>query len=267
MFIKQVFALLFIGYSFGEEEALEDVRDYINTWNWDVECWGEQNVLKQRLHERKSSEYCLQLPTVPITTNQFTKGGLFPYLRHPASLQPISVPTNYVQSPYISRVLSPSLIRGKRQAYTSSNDIREFLEEVEEFAEEWDTKLSNLTCVLKTMGYMNEDFTLKRASFQSEFFSKIDITATDNLADPVWRQKTTGMLGDCLDTAGSVPPTQIDNNPVSRKYGPLARVAIFVKCAKVRYIWSNMLYLEIFIKICGIFKILIFLPFLIKSFI
>ena len=33
------------------------------------------------------------------------------------------------------------------------------------------------------------------------------------------------------------------------------------------YIWSNMLYLEIFIKICGIFKILILLPFFIKSFI
>ena len=28
------------------------------------------------------------------------------------------------------------------------------------------------------------------------------------------------------------------------------------------YIWSNMLYLEIFINICGIFKILIWLPFL-----
>ena len=32
------------------------------------------------------------------------------------------------------------------------------------------------------------------------------------------------------------------------------------------YIWSNILYLEIFIKICGIFKILILLPFFIKDF-
>ena len=83
------------------------------------------------------------------------------------------------------------------------------------------------------MGYINEDYTLNRPAFEIEFFTKIDISATDNLADPIWRQNTTGMFRDCIDTSNSVPQSQIDNNPVSRRYGPLARCMIFVKCAKV----------------------------------
>ena len=40
----------------------------------------------------------------------------------------------------------------------------------------------------------------------------------------------------------------------------------YSKYSYAKYLWSNMLYLEIVVKICGIFKILIWLPFLIKSF-
>ena len=47
----------------------------------------------------------------------------------------------------------------------------------------------------------------------------------------------------------------------TQAYGGLVCVDICI------YIWSNMLYLKIFIKICGIFKILILLPFFKKSFI
>ena len=136
--------------------------------------------------------------------------------------QPAALPTNFKKSPYLTNILSPSLIRGKRQAYTVNNKIHEFLEDVEDFTHQWDSKLSNLTCVLKTMGYINEDLTLNRAAFETEFFKKIDVSATDNLADPIWRQKTTGMLTDCIDTSNSIPQSQIDNNPLSRRYGPLA---------------------------------------------
>ena len=230
MFKQLALSFLFFGLSSTDQDGLKEIRETINTWNWDVQCWGEQNVLNQRLSERRSCEYCMQLPTEPLVTGSFLRNNIGPY-SYP--LQPAALPTNFIQSPYLTNILSPSLIRGKRHAYTVNNKIHEFLEDVEDFTHQWDSKLSNLTCVLKTMGYINEDLTLNRAAFEIEFFKKIDISATDNLADPIWRQKTTGMLTDCIDTSNSIPQSKIDNNPISRRYGPLSRCMLFMKCAKV----------------------------------
>merc|ERR1711892_334104 len=58
------------------------------------------------------------------------------------------------------------------------------------------------------------------------------LSATDNLADPVWRQKMSGMWTDCIDAAEPLPQSLLDNNPISRMMGPLARFNCFMKCKK-----------------------------------
>ena len=193
------------------------IKDTINTYNWDVKCWGEQNVLQQRLVEKTACEYCMQLPTEPLVTGQFLQNNLGPYS---FPLQPASLPTNFLNTPtvsipYLNNIASPYLNRGKRHA--DINKVHEFLEDVEDFTHTWDSKLSNLTCTLKSMGLLNADFTMNRA-LATEFFNTLDLTGTQNLADPVWRQKTSGMSSDCFDLSAYVPKSHIDNNPVSRRY-------------------------------------------------
>eukprot|EP00092_Neocalanus_flemingeri_P033293 GFUD01036206.1.p1 GENE.GFUD01036206.1~~GFUD01036206.1.p1 ORF type:complete len:188 (+),score=40.73 GFUD01036206.1:19-582(+) len=186
--LKQVvLSFLFLGLSSGQEKSLMEIRDTINTWNWDVKCWGEQNVLNQRLWEKRSCEHCMQLPTEPLVTGQFVQSNLRSYS---FPLQPASLPTNFLQTPantiaYVNPYLNNLVYRGKRQAYASNNNIQEFLENVEDFTHLWDSKLSNLTCVLKTMGIISADFTLNRALFETEYFKTLDLSATENLADPV----------------------------------------------------------------------------------
>ena len=128
---------LFFCNVFADQDGLEEVKDFINTYNWDVQCWGEQNVLNQRLLERRSCEYCMQLPTVPLLTSLFQQNNLVPYLN---TFQPSALPTNFVQSPYLTNMLSPTLLRGKRQAYAATNKVVEFLEEVDDFTDLWDSK-------------------------------------------------------------------------------------------------------------------------------
>merc|ERR1719378_845399 len=122
------------------------------------------------------------------------------YHHVPANFQKLYVPAAY---PY-------NVVHhfGKR----SVDDASEFLENAVEFKESVVSKMSNLSCVLQTMGAIDADFKINRDMFNKDIWSMQDLTATDNLADPVWRSKMTTML---------------------RMMGPLGRFMKFMMCKKM----------------------------------
>ena len=68
---------------------------------------------------------------------------------------------------------------------------------------------------------------------QENFWAMKDLSATDNLADPVWREKASGLWTDCCHAAEALPQETLDNCPVTRMFGPLGRFIKFLQCKKV----------------------------------
>ena len=127
---------------------------------------------------------------------------------------------------------------GKRAAANDmSEHMEQFMENAENFKEECESKISNLTCVLQSTGVIDSNFKINRAMFETEIWKMQDLSATDNLADPVWRSKMSEMWTDCIDMAESIPQALIDNNPIMRMMGPLARFMKFMMCKKVQNIF------------------------------
>ena len=54
-----LFVVLILGAlsSYNNEKKIQKT---LNDWNWDVECWGEENVLQQRKFESSAGEMCNQ---------------------------------------------------------------------------------------------------------------------------------------------------------------------------------------------------------------
>merc|ERR1712244_136979 len=107
------------------------------------------------------------------------------------------------------------------------------VDDASEFKESVVSKMSNLSCVLQTMGAIDADFKINRDMFNKDIWSMQDLTATDNLADPVWRTKMTTMFNDCIDMAESLPESIFENNPMLRMMGPLGRFMKFMMCKKM----------------------------------
>ena len=51
-----------IGLSYGGPETLKKIKDHIDTWNWDVQCWGENNVVQHKMMEKNVCEQCMHTP-------------------------------------------------------------------------------------------------------------------------------------------------------------------------------------------------------------
>ena len=94
--------------------------------------------------------------------------------------------------------------------------------------------------------------------FTNDIWTMQDISATDNLADPVWRARMTTMFNDCIDIAETIPQALLDNNTLSRIMGPLARFMKFNMCKKVtktkqiKEMFYRCEYFQMFTKqLCG----------------
>ena len=265
MLKSALLATLCLGLSTGSMETMMKIKNHINTWNWDVQCWGEINVAMFRMMEKIVCEQCMQMPTDAPVSQYVPKMAAL----HSSPIQNSIVPANFQQLPAATYNLgypyanawghqSPyAHHHGKRGANDAFFDAEEFMQNAMKLKEDSASKMSNLTCILKSMGVIDSDYKINRAMFETEIWGMKDLSATSNLADPVWRQKMSGMWTDCIDMAESLPQTMLDNNPIYRMMGPLARFCKFNKCKKVRnlsmlfYITNQTIIQHVTKKLCG----------------
>jgi len=115
-------------------------------------------------------------------------------------------------------------LRKRRQA-------EDFIE-AQELKDLWTAKLSNVTCMFKGMGMIDDKYNIQRDFFQTDIWQMLDLSAARHLSDPVWREKLSQAYSDCADIAEPIPQMVFDNDPEMRILGPLARYMDFWKCAK-----------------------------------
>lgn len=234
MFKPLLSIALLVGISYGGPETLKKIENYLDCWNWDVQCWGESNVIRHKEMETEAMEKCMAEPIHPLIKgkSQAVATPKLLGLMKPTMQYHHHVPANF-QKLYVPSVYPYNVVHSSHFGKRSVEDASEFLENAVEFKESVVSKMSNLSCVLQTMGAIDADFKINRDMFNKDIWSMQDLTATDNLADPVWRTKMTTMFNDCIDMAESLPESIFENNPMLRMMGPLGRFMKFMMCKKM----------------------------------
>ena len=71
MMIKSIFiATVALGSSYCSPDTMKKIEDHLKTWNWDVACWGEANVVKHKQMETDLMEKCMLEPVSPLMKGQ-----------------------------------------------------------------------------------------------------------------------------------------------------------------------------------------------------
>jgi len=241
MFKSVFLTALLMGLAHGSPDTMKKIEDHLKDWNCDVACWGESNVVKHKKMETEVIAKCMLEPVselmkgqsqaVPKALPLMASSPTMKYLHShhiPSNFLPAS--TYRLGYPTHASLVSPfNTHYGKREA----GDLEEFMGNAVEFKDSVESKMSNLSCILQSMGAIDADFKINRDMFTTDIWNMQDLYATDNLADPVWRAKMTTMFTDCIDMAESVPQALLDNNPLTRMMGPLARFMKFNMCKKM----------------------------------
>merc|ERR1711892_1226150 len=215
MFKSVFLTSVLLGLSYGSPETLMKIKQHLNSWNWDVACWGESNVVKHREMETEMVEKCMSEPISPLMKgqSQAVTPKMLALMSSPTMQYAHHIPSNFQQMPASTYSLGypyPNLVSPFKAHYgkRSAGDMTSFMENA-------------------------ADFKINREMFTTDIWKMQDLYATDNLADPVWRAKMTTMFTDCIDLAESIPQAFLDNNPLTRMMGPLARFMKFNMCKKM----------------------------------
>ena len=102
-----------------------------------------------------------------------------------------------------------------------------------ELKELWVYKVSNLTCYMKGMGVIDDNYNIKKDFLRKDVWEMKDTRANDHLSDSVWRNKMSQYWVDCAEMSEAIPEQVLDNCPMSRMFGPMARCMKFMMCKKV----------------------------------
>merc|ERR1712079_252485 len=94
-------------------------------------------------------------------------------------------------------------------------------------------KVSNLTCFMKGMGVIDDQYTIQKEFLKSGVWAMKDLRAAEHLSDSVWTQKMSQSWCDCAEMAAAIPQSALDNCPISRMFGPMARTMKFLMCKKM----------------------------------
>merc|ERR1739844_112598 len=227
---KSVITLLLLSLS-ASSLGFSQIKEYLDMWNWETECWGEANVAQFHQFEDELVNQCLQTPV-----NEEVQKAAPRSVPQLARLTQPMVQT-FAQMPlyqnYPFAFANPATrFYGKRSAEDTMS--------AQELLDKWTMKVSNLTCYFKTMGVIDEDYKIKKDFLRNEVWQMKDTTAAPHLGDPVFRNKMSQYWVDCADTAEAIPEAAPDNCPISRMFGPMARCMKFMMCKK-----------EVTQKMCG----------------
>ena len=146
------------------------MKEYLDMWNWESECWGEKNVANFHQLEEELVGRCLQTPvdgsldtrSMPAmkTAASMVQPHVASYLRPAATYPFMQMPGLY--GPY------NGLYRGKRAATGQE------LLSAAELKEMWVMKVSNLTCFMKGIGAIDETFAIQKEFLRTKVWEMKD---------------------------------------------------------------------------------------------
>ncbi|TRY67106.1 hypothetical protein TCAL_07643 [Tigriopus californicus] len=107
----------------------------------------------------------------------------------------------------------------------NAEDIHKFGMDIADFKNFLSAGLSNLTCVLMTMGHLRKDFEVNEQYFMKDLWSQHAYNT-----DPEFQDKMIESYRQCLEFSHSVPQSILDKQPGEHWF---QRQIVFFKCVKV----------------------------------
>ena len=209
---------------------MKEMKEYLDSWNWDSECWGESNVEKFMKMEESLAQECLSTPVnegLKMAPLQMPRMGVYqPAMTQFAPLRAVQMPV-YNSYPFLNTMYSYG--RRKRAAeYIDAQELKDM----------WTAKVSNLTCFMKGMGVIDDQYNIQMDFLKTGVWQMKDLTAAEHLSDPVWREKMSQSWCDCAEIAQAMPESVLDNCPIARMFGPMGRSMKFLMCKKVKLLFN-----------------------------
>jgi len=208
--------------------CMKEMKEYLNMWNWDSECWGESNVEKWMEMEQSLTQQCLQTPlndglrTAPL---QAPVMGSFQVQRQYAPLRAVPMYNNY---PFVNTLGNTMFSYGRKKRAADMEYIG-----AQELKDLWTAKVSNLTCFMKGMGVIDDQYKIQKEFLKNGVWQMKDLRAAEHLSDSVWTTKMSQSWCDCAEIAEAIPQSALDNCPIARMFGPMARTMKFLMCKKM----------------------------------
>jgi len=225
-----IFSILGI-FALPAESSEWKMMQKINKYNLLSRCFGDETMTSWAVQIQKSCEFCAEVQSPIFSPAQ----GLRPY--------PIPAPINAAQLEALRSLLSnPSSLaallnqgqalgRKKRQAgllNPTEEDKMDFMEDLAEFKEGWESKLGNLSCVLTQLDMLDAAGNINMNKFSLLSLNTM-LRGSPAGSDPVFVKKMADGYNDCYDISRSWPQQALDRHPMMKKHG---RHVIFFECAK-----------------------------------
>ena len=234
--------------SFTSTFSMKGMKEYLDMWNWETECWGESNVANWNKLEEQLIDQCLQSPVNEALRMQAAHAShtvQFQFQQPIQNAVPVQVQRNTY--PFVN-MYQPSypFLGGMNSLYAHGRKKRASDAEwinASELKELWTMKVSNLTCFMKGMGVIDDNYNIKKDFLRNGVWEMKDLRATEHLSDSVWRNKISQYWVDCAEMAESIPDQVLDNCPMSRMFGPMARTVKFIMCKKVWFLLFKVILL------------------------
>merc|ERR1712117_458954 len=155
--MRSVFLLtVVLGLTYGSPDTMKKIEDHLKTWNCDVACWGERNVVKHKQMETEMMEKCMLQPVNPLMVGQSQAvPKTLPLMAASGAMKQFhAIPLNYLPASTYSLGYAPFHSHlGKRDA----GDLEEFMGNAAMFKDGVESKMSNLSCVLQSFGAIDAD--------------------------------------------------------------------------------------------------------------
>merc|ERR1719483_2010530 len=151
--------------------------------------------------ETEMVEKCMSEPVNPLMKghSQAVTPKMLELMSSPTMQYANHIPSNFQQMPASTYSLGypyPNLVSPFKAHYgkRSAGDMTSFMENAADFKDGVESKMSNLSCVLQSMGAIDADFKINRDRFTTDIWKMQDLSATDNLADSAKSMQSVNMV-------------------------------------------------------------------------
>jgi len=202
----------------------------MNKYNLLARCYGDELMTGWALQIHKSCEFCAEVQSPIFSPSQGVRPNPIPAPIDAAQLEALRSLLSNPSS--LAALLNQDQGRRNRQAAGLLNpteeDKMEFLEDLADFKEGWESKLGNLSCVLTQLDMLDAAGNINMNKFSLLSLNR-ELRGTPAGADPVFVKKMADGYNDCYDISRSWPQQALDRHPMMKKHG---RHMIFFECAK-----------------------------------
>jgi len=162
------------------------------------------------------------MQSAPVQSFSFQNINHQPVQRIQSVFPTLSNTYPMIQHPFMSMYTHGRKKRSSDADWISASELKEL----------WTYKVSNLTCFMKGVGVIDDNYNIQKNFLKTKVWEMKDLRATEHLSDPVWRNKVSQQWVDCADIAEAIPEQALDNCPMTRMFGPLGRCMKFMMCKK-----------------------------------